>query len=96
MTRWHPSLDLARLLEALSDETLAATDGEVRQMSDLQGWKIANTAQEVRELIRVAGADINGNLDPNVDGSLNDDLDELEAGLRQTREPRCSPQNWRH
>lgn len=96
MTRWHPSLDLARLLEALSDETLAATDGEVRQMSDLQGWKIANTAHEVRELIRAVGTDNNGNLVLNFDGRLNNDFDKLEAGLRQMRKPRCSPQNWRH
>ncbi|MGY3077969.1 hypothetical protein ACVWZZ_004377 [Bradyrhizobium sp. LM6.10] len=58
MTRWHPSLDLERLFESLSVEILSATDEEVRQMSDRQGWKVANTAQELRKLIRAAGADV--------------------------------------
>ncbi|MCK1533710.1 MULTISPECIES: hypothetical protein [unclassified Bradyrhizobium] len=58
MTRWHPSLDLERLFESLSVEILSATDEEVRQMSDHQGWKVANTAQELRKLIRAAGADV--------------------------------------
>lgn len=55
MTSWHPSLDLARLLEALSEEIVTATDEEVRQTSGLQGWTIANTALEVRSLIIARG-----------------------------------------
>ncbi len=54
MTRWHPALDLARLLNSSSKEVLAATDEEVRQTSALQGWTIANTARVVREVIKAA------------------------------------------
>ncbi|WP_027584842.1 hypothetical protein [Bradyrhizobium sp. Ai1a-2] len=94
MTRWHPSLDLARLLEALSEEILAATDEEVRQTSGLQGWKIANTALKVRGLIRTAGGDVNGSLIRNFD--LNEDLSEPGRRLRPTRGGRSSSHNQRH
>ena len=58
MTRWQPRLDLARLIDALSQEILAATDAEVRA-STLHGRKIASTAREVRQLIQAvcAGAE---------------------------------------
>ncbi|WP_454645370.1 hypothetical protein [Bradyrhizobium liaoningense] len=96
MTRWHPSLDLARLLEALTEEILAATDEEVRQTSGLQGWKIANTANEVRGLITATRADVDGNLDRHFDQGLNENLSEPGAGLRPTRGGRCSSHNQRH
>ncbi|MGY3610893.1 MULTISPECIES: hypothetical protein [unclassified Bradyrhizobium] len=94
MTRWHPSLDLARLLEALSKEILAATDKEVRQTSALQGWTIANTALEVREVIKAAHRDVTGSLDRNF--GLNEDLSEPGARLRPPRGGRGSSHNQRH
>ncbi|MCA1479827.1 hypothetical protein [Bradyrhizobium sp. NBAIM08] len=60
MTRWHPSRDLARLLEALGEEILAASDEEVRQTSGLQGWTITNTALDVRDVIKAAREDESG------------------------------------
>ncbi|MBR0840687.1 hypothetical protein JQ607_10855 [Bradyrhizobium liaoningense] len=96
MTRWHPSLDLARLLEALSEEILTATDEEVRQTAGQQGWKIANSAHEIRELIRAARSDVDGNLDRNFDRSLSEDLSEPEAGPQPTRLPRSSSHNQPH
>lgn len=90
MTRWHPSLDLACLLEALSQEILAANDEEVRQTSGLQGWSIANTALEVREVIKAAQGEPNGRLD------RNDNLSEPEARLRLSRGDRSSSHHQRH
>ncbi len=57
MTRWHPRLELARLLEALSEDIIAATDEEVRQM---HGGAVADTAHEVKLLIKAARADKGG------------------------------------
>lgn len=94
MTRWHPSLDLARLLEAVSEEILAATDEEVRETSGLQGWTIANTALEVREAVKAAHADGSGSLDRNCD--LNEDPREPSARLRPTRAGRGLSDNQRH
>ena len=96
MTRWHPSLDLTRLLEALSEEIIAATDEEVRQTAGLQGWMIANTANDIRELIRVARSDEDGNPRRKFDQSPNEDLSELGAGARRMRRLRCSPRNQSH
>lgn len=96
MTRWHPSLDLARLLEALNEEILAATDEEVQETSGLQGWTIANAALEVRSLIRTARADVEDNLEQDVDQNLSDELGESGAGLRPMRRPRCWSHNQRH
>ncbi len=53
MTRWHPRLELARLLEALSDDIIAATDEELRE---IQGRALAGTARQVRRLIKAAQA----------------------------------------
>lgn len=94
MTRWHPSLDLARLLEALSEDVLGATDEEVRQTSGLQGWTIANAALEVREMIKAAHGDVNASLDRHF--GLNEDLSEPGARPRPTRGGRGSPHNQRH
>jgi len=92
MTRWHPSLDLARLLDALSEEILAMTDEEVRQTAGLQGWNVAGTALEIRALISAARSDVDGNLDQ----SLSEDLSEPGAGPRPMRRPRSSSHNQPH
>ncbi|GLR87629.1 hypothetical protein [Bradyrhizobium iriomotense] len=96
ITRWHPSLDLARLLEALSEEILAASDEEVRQTSGLQGWTIANTALEVRNLIKTARADVEGSLEQDFDQNVSDELRESGAGSRPMRRPRFWSHNQRH
>jgi hypothetical protein len=54
VTRWHPCLELDRLLEALSEDIIAATDEEVRQM---HGRAVASTAREVKLLIKATRAD---------------------------------------
>jgi len=54
VTRRQPCLELTRLLDALGDDIVAATDAEVRQM---HGRQIENTVREVRQLIRAAWAD---------------------------------------
>ena len=54
MTRWHPRLELARLLEALSEHIIAASDEEVKQT---HGKAVASTAREVKQLIKAARAD---------------------------------------
>ncbi len=53
MTRWHPHLELARLLEALSDDIIATTDEELRE---IQGRALAGTARQVRRLVKAAQA----------------------------------------
>lgn len=35
MMRWHPRLELARPLEALSQDIIAATEEELRQIQDV-------------------------------------------------------------
>ncbi|UFZ05576.1 hypothetical protein LQG66_04455 [Bradyrhizobium ontarionense] len=54
MTRWHPRLELTRLLDALSEDIIAATDEEVRQ---LHGRAVAGAAREVKRLVKAARAD---------------------------------------
>ncbi|MGC2774155.1 MAG: hypothetical protein WA418_00800 [Bradyrhizobium sp.] len=54
MTRRHPCRDLTRLLDALSEDIIAATDAEVREM---HGRHVASTAREVGQLIKAACAD---------------------------------------
>ncbi|QPF90847.1 hypothetical protein [Bradyrhizobium commune] len=94
MTRWHPSRDLIRLLEALSEEILDTSDEEVRQTSGLQGWTIANTALEVRGVIKAARGDESGSLARNCD--LNEDPSEPGARLRRTRAGRGASHDQRH
>ena len=50
MTRWDPQIDLARLLEALAQEILAASDGDVGRGS-LAESVIHASADEVRRVI---------------------------------------------
>jgi hypothetical protein len=48
--RWRPHIELARLSAALGEEVLAASNAEVHRAHP-DGYSIATTAQEVRELI---------------------------------------------
>ena len=80
MTGWHPHLDLGRLIEALSEEILAATDAEVRRASAPHGRKIASTAREVRLLIKAA----RGEVDDNPGQDLNEGTGEPGGGPRPT------------
>jgi hypothetical protein len=100
VTRWHPRLDLARLIEALSEEILAATDEEVRASAG-PGRKLASAAREVRLLIRTACADVDGELDRNLNGpgpenDPDDDLIEPGAGPRPAGAPRRPSHHQRH
>jgi hypothetical protein len=54
VTRWQPSLELTRLLEALGEDLVAVTDEEVQQT---HGRAVADTAREVRQLINGACAE---------------------------------------
>ena len=75
MTRRQPCRDLTRLLDALSEEIIAATDEEVQAM---HGRAVANTAREVGLLIKTASAD----KDEGVGTELGEVLCEPGAGLR--------------
>jgi hypothetical protein len=64
VTHWHPRLDLVRLIEALSNEILAASDEEVRA-SATHGRTIASAAREIRLLVEAACADVDlGSIGP--------------------------------
>jgi len=85
MTRWHPRLELARLLDALSEDIIAATDEEVRQMN---GSAVANTAREVRLLVKAARADKGS-------GAMAG-LSNLGSSQRSAGAPRRPPHQHRH
>jgi hypothetical protein len=51
MNNWKPHIDLARLLDALGEEIVRATDEEVRQACIRAGCSIPGAAAEVRNLI---------------------------------------------
>lgn len=55
MKGWQPHVDLGRLLEALGEEILAATDEDVLQVHREAGRSMPAAAREVRKLI----ADVN-------------------------------------
>jgi len=57
MTRWDPHVDLARLLDALSEEIIAATDEEVRHACVRAGCSITGAPREVRNLIAALSGD---------------------------------------
>jgi hypothetical protein len=99
VTHWHPRLDLARLLDALAEEILAATDEEVRAAA-AQGRKIASAAREVRLLVRTACADVDEDLDRNLNNKRQeDDLNEVlepGAGPRPTGAHRRPSHHQRH
>jgi hypothetical protein len=58
MTEWNPHNDLARLLEALSQEIIAASENEVRRAcsEDVRSAKAA-----VREVRGLVGAEVGDN-----------------------------------
>jgi hypothetical protein len=101
LTRWHPNLDLVRLIEALSEEILAATDDEVRASASGPGRKIASAAREVRWLIESAWADVDEDLDRNLNGpgrekDPDDELIEPGAGPRPAGALRRPSHHQRH
>jgi hypothetical protein len=51
VTRWHPCLELERFLEAMSEDVIATTDDELRQM---QGLRMKSSVREVRHIIDAA------------------------------------------
>jgi len=67
MTRWDPQIDFARLLDALAQEILAASDDDVRQLT-LADSVVRASADEVRRVIEAVledGAEVG-----DVDASL--------------------------
>jgi hypothetical protein len=75
VTRRQPCRDLTRLLDALSEDIIAATDQDVREM---HGRAVASTAREVGQLIKAACAD----KDEGVGTELGEVLRASGAGLR--------------
>jgi hypothetical protein len=65
MSGWKPDIDLARLLDALAAEIVAAADEEVYAACGKDGRSVAAAASEVRALIAP---------------SLDDDPGESDAG----------------
>ena len=57
MKQWRPHVDLARLSQALSEEILAASGREVRDVSAISGHALAGAARDVRTLIAAATDD---------------------------------------
>ena len=89
MTRWQPRIELTCLLDALSEDIVAADDEEVQQM---HGRTIASTAREVRRVIDAARAD-------RKEGARADvgrDLSEYGAGARPVRGLRRPAHQQRH
>ena len=99
MTRWPPHFDLVDLIEALSEEILAATDEEVRA-SGGHGRASASAAREVKLLIESACAEADEDLgtDPNKgrEKDLDDELIEAGARPRPAGAPRRPSQHQRH
>jgi hypothetical protein len=57
MTNWLPLIDLVRLLEALDEEIIAATDREIHQACAEGGHSVRTTANETRKVIGAATGD---------------------------------------
>jgi hypothetical protein len=99
VTHWRPNLDLARLLDALSEEILAAADEEVRASAG-PGRKVANAAREVRLLIRTVCADGDEDPDRTLKGpdleEPDQDLIEPGARPRPASAPRRPSHHQRH
>jgi hypothetical protein len=53
MKDWRPDVELCRLLLALGDEILSASDDEVRHTARDAGRSLSGAAREVSELIAV-------------------------------------------
>jgi hypothetical protein len=62
MTNWQRHIDLARLLEALGEEIVAATDQEIHQACTEGGHLVRAAASEARRIIDTATGDLD---DPN-------------------------------
>ncbi|MBV8534610.1 MAG: hypothetical protein JO128_03395, partial [Alphaproteobacteria bacterium] len=77
-------LELARLIEALSEDILAASDEEVRAAVG-PGRKVARDAREVRLLVKAACEDVDGHLDgPGLEKDRAEGRIEPGAGPRPT------------
>jgi hypothetical protein len=58
MSRWDPHADFGRLMEALTQDIIAATDEEVRQPHyGAHRCSVCKSADEVRSLIAAATGD---------------------------------------
>ena len=58
MTNWQPHVDLARLLEALAEEIVAATEPEIHQGCAEGGHSVRAAARETRRIIGAATGDL--------------------------------------
>jgi hypothetical protein len=58
MTNWQPHVDLARLLEALAEEIVAATEPEIHQGCADGGHSVRAAAGETRRIIGAATGDL--------------------------------------
>ena len=54
MTSWQPHIDLVRLLEALGEEIVAATEREIYRACEEGGDSVRATADETRRVIAAA------------------------------------------
>ena len=99
MTRWHPPFDLLHLIEALSEEILAATDEEVRASGGPRRT-FAGAAREVKLLVERACAEadeiVERNLNEGRAKNLDDDLSEPGTGPRPAGAPRRLPHHQRN
>ena len=76
MTNWQPHIDLARLLEALGEEIVAATEREIHQACAEGGHSVRAAARETRRIIGAVTRDLD---DPHgrialVEPTLRDDF----------------------
>jgi len=60
MRRWQPDVDLQRLLDALGEEILAATDEEMQRACGGAACLIALSARDVRSVIAAARGNQDG------------------------------------
>jgi len=99
VTRWHPHFDLVHLIEALSEEILAATDEEVRASGGYRRT-IAGAAREVKLLIESACAEVDEDLGTDLNKGRekdpDEDLIEPGAGPRPAGAPRRPSHHQRH
>ncbi len=100
MTKWQPLRDPVGLIEALSEEILAATNAEVQRASVLQGRTIASIAREVRGVIKAARADVDADpaqdLNEHPTGDANQNMGEPGGGARPAGAVRRPLYHQRH
>jgi hypothetical protein len=58
MTNWQPHVDLARLLEGLAEEIVAATEPEILQACADGGHSVRAAARETRTIIGAVTGDL--------------------------------------